>query len=155
MFKKELIKSVLLFLVFILQGCGKSESIITHYIEPQCITSQSHCEIATSNGVFNILFNIDPVITENEFDISLKFDGGSKIKKVSAYIEGKDMFMGKIPLFFESISENSLYLSQAMLGSCNEELMNWVINFTVSIEKQDKTIIDETFPIEFVSQRLN
>lgn len=146
-------KSVLIFCVFILQACEKQAGIITHYITPQCIISQSHCEINTSNGVFKVLFNVEPVITENEFEISLTLDGHSTIKKVSAYMEGKKMFMGKIPLFFEQVSEKNLFITKALLGSCSEERMRWIINFTVSIEQENETAIDEMFSIEFNSQR--
>ncbi len=148
-------KSVLVFVVFILLGCEKRELVTTHYINPQCITTQSHCEINTSNGVFKVLFNVDPVITENEFDISLKLESALKIKNVSAYMEGKKMFMGKIPLFFQPTSEKNMYLTQAILGSCSDDKMRWVINFIVSIEQADKTLVDESFSIEFNSQRFN
>jgi len=131
----------------------------------QCIESQSRCEINTEIGVFSIRFSqnqlSDTVKTELPFFIELseltqintanKPNQSTKqsITNVSAYLEGKDMFMGKVPLFFEQGANEGTYMAQSLLASCSEELMVWRLWITV-----DRGDITKTFFVDFTSQRL-
>lgn len=169
----------LLLWAFLALGCEqrKEESST---IEPKCISSQSACVIKSVSGDFSILFNRESIITENPFEITLISDSKYIIKNISAHIEGKNMFMGKIPLFFEylpnenkkqesnisrvnveqseliesnDINQNKMYVANTMLGSCSEEHMRWIIYFTVSLTTTQGKIKTENFNIEFNSFR--
>ncbi|MFQ3267260.1 MAG: hypothetical protein ACI89P_000253 [Colwellia sp.] len=131
----------------------------------QCIESQSRCEITTALGIFSIRFSqhqlLDTVKTELPFFIELseltQINIANKssqsteqsITNVSAYLEGKDMFMGKIPLFFEQGANQGTYMAQSLLASCSEELMDWRLWITV-----DRGDLTKTFFVDFTSQRL-
>ena len=131
----------------------------------QCIESQSRCEISTELGIFSIRFSqhqlSDTVKTELPFFIELseliQINTANKsnqsteqsITNVSAYLEGKDMFMGKVPLFFEQGANQGTYMAQSLLASCSEELMVWRLWITV-----DRGDLTKTFFVDFTSQRL-
>jgi len=124
---------------------------------PQCIESQSQCEISTDLTAFSVKFSqhqlSDKVKTELPFIIELsqlaKQNKQQNISKVSAYLEGKDMFMGKVPIFFEQTDKNTVYLAQSLLASCSEEQMVWRLWVTVVVAEQT-----QTFFVDFTSQRL-
>ncbi|WP_232771217.1 hypothetical protein [Colwellia sp. 75C3] len=135
----------------------------------QCIESQSRCEVSTELGIFSIKFSqnqlSDKVKTELPFVIELSQlaqittpnksnqtttkSTKQSITNVSAYLEGKDMFMGKVPLFFEQGANEGTYIAQSLLASCSEDQMVW--RLWVTIERGEKT---KTFFVDFTSQRL-
>lgn len=160
MIKIKTISFLLTFFIFCFFGCGESEKVKISMKEPKCISTQTPCLIKSPSGFFSVLFNIEPVVTENPFDIVLISESKYTIKKVSAYMEGKNMFMGKIPLFFELKSAESetlnkgkrmRYLATTMLGSCSEAKMRWVILFEIIIEKPQGGNVIERFSVEFDS----
>ena len=124
---------------------------------PQCIVSQSQCEISTELGNFSVKFSqhqlSDKVKTELPFFLELTHLSQQKTKpnitKISAYLEGRDMFMGKVPVFFEQMNEENVHLAQSLLANCSEEQMIW--RLWVTVELAEKTT---TFFVDFTSQRL-
>ncbi|WP_426357631.1 hypothetical protein ACPUVO_14370 [Pseudocolwellia sp. HL-MZ19] len=111
MFKIRAVHSSLVFILCLCLGCEQSKEVKEKPIEPKCISSQSDCFIKLASGEFVVLFNRDPVITETPFDISLISHTQHTIKNISAHMEGKNMFMGKVPLFFEVDSDDELTTS--------------------------------------------
>ena len=133
---------------------------------PQCLESQSQCVVETQFGKIEVLFNRNKILTEVPFTIYLKFineDSAKayKIAQVKAYMEGKEMFMGKIPVFFSVTEQKNTLMAETLLGSCSEEQMVWRLWLTVSSEEQlnnkeeasDKKSAEETFFIDFNSSR--
>lgn len=126
-----------------------------------CLTSQSRCEVITDLGTFSVQFSgqldTGKIKTELPFQVRMKFDAitdTSQLKSVSSYLEGKTMFMGKIPVFFQSSKINSDSMSaESLLASCSEEIMTWRLWFNVEIEHEEK-ITQQDFFIDFDSQRL-
>lgn len=167
---------ILVGLILFVSGCKPvTENSTVNINNPavlQCIKSQSQCEISTDLGHFSLKFSqqqlSENVKTELPFFIELSFlkensehntiHGHEQstaqsipktITKVSAYLEGKEMFMGKVPVFFEQGANEGIYLAQSLLASCSEEQMVWRLWITVEVE--NKT---QTFFIDFMSQRL-
>lgn len=145
---------------------SKNDSSITaNVLVPKCIGSQSRCEVSVDTATFSIKFSqhqvSDNIKTELPFFIELtqlpqknskqnaKQDINQSIINVSAYLEGKDMFMGKVPVFFQKMDNDSSYSAQSLLASCSEEQMIW--RLWVTIEMTGKT---KTFFVDFTSQRL-
>jgi len=124
---------------------------------PQCIESQSKCKITTELADFSIKFSqlqlSDKIKTELPFVIELSQLPSktvqSSITKVSAYLEGRDMFMGKVPVFFEKVKESNRYLASTLLANCTEEQMVWRLWITVTRAEQEQRIF-----VDFTSQRL-
>jgi hypothetical protein len=126
-----------------------------------CLASQSSCDVNTDIGTFTIEFSgqaeMGKVKTELPFKIRLKFDGmnkNSQLTSVNSYLEGKSMFMGKIPVFFQLPEKKSDYITaETLLASCSEDVMTWRLWFAVEIEQADKTTQQDFF-IDFDSKRL-
>jgi hypothetical protein len=129
----------------------------------QCINSQSVCEVNTQLGTFLVKFNAEKVLTESPFKILVEFKNkGSNNKeissrslfKVAGFMEGKTMFMGKVPLFFtESGSSSHNYTAETMLGSCSEELMTWRLWLTIEKQGINSNTEQTSFFIDFNSTR--
>jgi len=129
----------------------------------QCIDSQSQCEIVTELASFSIKFSqfqmIDKVKAELPFVIELSqlvsnvtkpnVAKSMSITKVSAYLEGRDMFMGKVPVFFEKAEGSNKFIAQSLLANCTEELMVWRLWITVKVGEQEQTSF-----VDFTSERL-
>lgn len=131
-------------------------------LEPLCIASQSQCQVNTKLANFSIKFSqqqlSDNVKTELPFLIELtELAEPSQSEQVtqknttniSAYLEGKDMFMGKVPIFFEQTAKEGVYSAQSLLASCSEEHMDWRLWITIELKGQE-----QTFFVDFTSQRL-
>jgi len=147
-----------LFLISACKPISEQDSINSaNALVLQCIDSQSQCEINTELGNFSVKFSqhqlSDKVKTELPFFIELTQISQQKtiqsITKASAYLEGRDMFMGKVPIFFEQMSEENVFLAQSLLANCSEEQMVWRLWITVELEDKAKT-----FFVDFTSQRL-
>jgi hypothetical protein len=126
-----------------------------------CLSTQNTCEINAKVGRFTIQFSGDieqgRIKTEMPFQIQLILDAPNEnfqLKNISSYLEGKEMFMGKIPVFFQSSnSKANVVVAEALLASCSEEMMTWRLWFQVDVEI-DKEIQYQKFFIDFDSQRL-
>jgi hypothetical protein len=168
----------IIFVSFILltSGCkpvvDKINANSDYLLIMQCIDSQSRCEVSTEFANFSLKFSqqqlLDKIKTELPFFIELSlFEKNSEqnvelsneetaakstqksITKVSAYLEGKDMFMGKVPVFFKRETDDGTYLAESLLASCSEEQMVWRLWITVEMAEKK-----QTFFIDFTSQRL-
>jgi len=124
---------------------------------PQCIKSQSQCEISTEIADFSVKFSqlelTGNIKSELPFIIELSQVVSKvtepQLTKLSAYLEGKDMFMGKVPVFFEKGEGDNKFTGNSLLANCTEEQMVWRLWLTVeSIEHT------QTFFVDFTSQRL-
>jgi len=125
-----------------------------------CITSQNNCEITTELGKFIVQFSGEleegKIKTELPLYIRLKFNGDKesyKLQKADSFMEGTNMFMGKIPVFFEVSSEKNTLIAQTLLASCSEDVMTWRLWFTIDINV-DNNIKQQSFFIDFDSKRL-
>jgi len=154
---KQLLSIAVLLLISACKPINEQEKQTIPNEPAQCIKSQSECEIRTQNANFTVKFSqhklSDTIKTELPFSIELHqsshFTQPAKqaIIKVSAYLEGKDMFMGKVPVFFNK--ESDIYLAESLLASCSEERMVWRLWITV-----DMIDNSQTFFVDFTSQRL-
>lgn len=71
------------------------------------------------------LITLDQINIKPESPFVVFFQPKQETKIREAYIEGKTMYMGKIPLLFEKAQNN--YRAAAMVGSCTEPNMTWRI----------------------------
>lgn len=125
-----------------------------------CLGSQSRCEVITDLGTFVIQFSGEVeqgrIKTELPLYIQVTFNGKDnhvKLKSVNSHLEGKDMFMGKIPVFFEIDELINNVTAETLLASCSEEVMTWRLWFAVEIEETGM-VNQQNFFIDFDSVRL-
>lgn len=124
-----------------------------------CLTSQHICDVNTELGQFTIHFAGESqqgkIKTELPFQIKLSFNSpeeSTQIKKITSYLEGKSMFMGKVPVFFQNEPKNTM-LAESLLASCSEEIMTWRLWFQIEINADGK-IHQQDFFVDFDSVRL-
>lgn len=138
-----MLKTLFVMMFFsLLLGCSKPSKV--SYISPICIEGQSVCKMNSKFGDFSILFNVKRPVAETQFEISLTFSQDPNIT-ISSYIEGKDMYMGKIPLFFEK-QQSTQYLANVLFGSCGREIMTWRLWLTLEDNAGDKQTHFIDFP---------
>ncbi|WDD97259.1 hypothetical protein [Thalassomonas actiniarum] len=123
------------FVFSLLAGCQPADKKSPVNVEPQCLAQQSECVVRTPGGDFRVLFNVDKVLTETPFEVTVEYQGKQSVKNISGYLEGRDMFMGKIPLFLTGQSEHQ-YLAEVMLGSCAQPSMIWRLWLTAEFAGQ-------------------
>ncbi|WP_206485817.1 hypothetical protein [Thalassotalea sp. G2M2-11] len=132
-------------------SCTPAKKTPSLFVKPLCIAQQSQCDFQSPFGQVNVSFNVEKIQTEQLFKIYLSGNNLPANLTVSAYLEGKEMYMGKIPLFFQYDEQAKHYVSDAMLGSCSEEKMTWVVWFTIADATTDKKTVSRF--IEFTSER--
>ncbi|GAA6204351.1 hypothetical protein [Thalassotalea sp. SU-HH00458] len=136
-------------LIFLLMGCfPKKQSV--NYIAPQCLSSQSQCHVYIEQTRFDVLFNVARVTPEQTFNIIVKAKLLEDKFLVNGFLEGKEMYMGKIPLFFEKDGQGN-FVASTMLGSCAEKEMIWRMWLTIS--EQDNPDKAQQVFIDFTSYR--
>lgn len=146
---------LILTMIWFISACTNDEIVEQNYIEPICINSQSSCVKNTVFGSINIRYNLQDIITETPFKVYISGEQLKKGVKVKGYLEGKEMYMGKIPLLF-SLHENNQFIADGLLGSCADEKMKW--RMWITIEESENLEIDNKrkaiFFIDFDSKRL-
>jgi len=143
------IKLTIIFACFLLiSSCGETEHIGNKLSSPECLSSQSKCVLSTEIGEFKVAFDRAELLTESPFQIYVVPQFPQETYVISAHIEGKDMFMGKIPLFFKE--SNGELIAETMLGSCSQRIMTWQMWIEITNRNSQKKV---TQLIEFKSTR--
>jgi hypothetical protein len=154
--------SIVVLMFMLLWGCGKDKSQPKATIPFQCINSQSSCAVATAFGTVLVTFNVDKVLTELPFSLLVELKKSNLLVKdvnspndlkILGYMEGKTMFMGKIPLFFNDKTNDGQFIAETMLGSCSEDLMTWRLWLTLEMTDVNNIKDQTTFFIDFDSTR--
>lgn len=119
----------------------------------QCMAQQSQCEFDLAGGQVQVLFDVDKITAEQSFNMVVNYHGAETLVNISGYLEGVDMYMGKIPLFIEprlSVSaiekkivtdlkqtNKQVFQAEVLVGSCSAEQMTWRmwLTFTTSEHK--------------------
>lgn len=146
---KTLSRAVTSIFFLCLYGCfEQKDKLVTaeqFFTDFSCINTNNNCEIEIKNLSFTVLFNVEKIRPEQEFIIAINKKNELPINKVSGYIEGRNMYMGKIPVVFEETSTQ--FIAKVTVGACSEPNMQWRLwlNFDAkqaygSIEK--KVFID-------------
>lgn len=143
--------------IFCLSACGPKDNV-SDATEQQtvknfsCIEEQSPCFVNVDNGRIDVLFDVEKITAEQSFTMKVTYQGTQAVTQVTGYLEGIDMFMGKIPLFFEehvgsnnqissvntlitsdtgknttvnSTLSHQYFTGEVLVGSCSEQMMKW------------------------------
>ncbi len=104
-----------------------------------CDFEYSPCAFNSSQG--KAWLQAEPAIikTENEITFSLSFDDPSNVVIKTARLEGKDMYMGVIPVFFTKVGEQ--YRGGAMLGACMHDKMVWQMFVEIEVDGKPQTLV--------------
>ncbi|MCW8831973.1 MAG: hypothetical protein OQK09_00130 [Colwellia sp.] len=154
---------LILIFVFSVLACKPAEEKASENVNNypfSCLPSQSDCNLDTELGHLSITFSglteQGKLKTELPFQIQLQLtpsDQSHQLSSIQSYLEGKTMFMGKVPVFFEHSETSNVMLAQTLLASCSEEVMTWRLWLTIDIAMGDE-IKQESIFIDFDSMRL-
>ncbi|MFT5759149.1 MAG: hypothetical protein ACI9LM_003903 [Alteromonadaceae bacterium] len=114
-------------------SCNPTAEIKSLYILPHCLDSQSKCVVDNELGQFKLLFNVDKVYGDMPFELSIVYTSTSEDIKLSGFLEGKEMFMGKIPVFFTKGQNENKQTSEVLLANCSEDQMMWRLWVTAEV----------------------
>ena len=138
-------------------GCKPAESIKAQTLQkPKCLAKQSPCLINDKIGMFSITFNVDEVIAEIPFTIFFNYQSNSDytVQKVIGFLEGKNMFMGKVPLFFNAANNaesRQVFNAETMVVACSEPNMVWNLWITVTLKNASQKVIEKKILVNFSS----
>ena len=89
-----------------------------------CDLSHTSCNTRLGDKPLTVRVVSLPVQAERDFVIQLQ--GGDPVTPVKAWLEGRDMFMGTIPVNFEATEQG--WQGTTLVGSCTSPLMVWLLN---------------------------
>ncbi|MGY3857947.1 hypothetical protein [Aeromonas intestinalis] len=90
-----------------------------------CDLSHSTCALIIGDKPLSASVVNLPIKAEHDFSLCLQ-GGDPAISPTQAWLEGKEMFMGRIPVQFEA-SEGG-WQGTAQVGSCTSATMTWLLN---------------------------
>ncbi len=149
---------IIIFLLGTLFGCQPVTNDVSEVDTFRCVNANP-CRINTDVGTFIITFDTPMVITEESFSIKLSYQASPiilekelKISAIDAFLEGKHMYMGKIPAFFHLTEQDQSFIAALLLGRCSASSMVWRLWISVSLMNKitNKPLV-ESFHIDFTS----
>ncbi|QDP01209.1 hypothetical protein [Thalassotalea sp. PS06] len=106
---------------------------------PLCNFQVEPCSYEMDTTKALLTSSVEKIRPEEAFQFSLQFPEAQNAEIKSAFIEGRDMYMGKIPVFFTS--EGDKYRSDVLLGACTEAQMVWRMTVNVVVDNQQQRLL--------------
>lgn len=143
---------------------GQLDSNNENALSFQCLENQSSCHETLDVGDFSVTFSQAKLIAELPFILKVDAKTNEKVVSITGFMEGKDMFMGKVPVIFgqphvlENIQATEFkfqtsYTAETMVAACVEPEMRWIVWLTVITENLNGEQLKRSFPIEFDAYR--
>lgn len=141
----------LLLFINLLQGCEPKavntktqDNALKSSLAPSAITDPSLCQFTLGPCKINIdgislSLAMTPSTAPSEKPLQIMLSSTQKIDDVSIRIEGRDMFMGVIPVKVTPLSATS-FKGNFIYGSCSSNYMVWRALISFSIDKQPKAV---------------
>lgn len=122
-----LVVAACVFLAHKLQSNAFIDNNVVNGVGNSCNFINETCEFNVNDQVAIAHFSIPP-IPEESVTVSITLPQDLIIE--SAWIEGVNMYMGKIPVLLES-ETNTKWTGWFMLGSCSEPVMRWQLRLNI------------------------
>jgi|GEM_PF-1332523 hypothetical protein len=121
-----IVLAILLGLVAYRTWFGHEQTVVAGAEKDQiCDLSHTSCNTRLGDKLLTISLASLPVQAERDFVIQLQ-GGDPAVTPVKAWLEGRDMFMGTIPVNFEATEQG--WQGTTLVGSCTSPLMVWLLN---------------------------
>ena len=91
-----------------------------------CDLSHSPCRLIVGDRPLTVSIDGLPIRPEHDFVLRLQGSSAQAIAPKAAWLEGKEMFMGRIPVQFEAGSGG--WQARAQVGACTSATMTWLLN---------------------------
>jgi hypothetical protein len=125
-----LIVAVCVYVAHSYQSSVSTDTDIISGLKSSCTFSNKTCEFLIDGELAVARFSSQPM-PEESITLSLRMPNDEIIE--SAWIEGVNMYMGKVPVLLEQ-SVKGEWSGWFMLGSCSEPVMTWQLR--LNIKKQ-------------------
>jgi hypothetical protein len=102
-----------------------------------CQFTQGPCQLDIKDLALNL--TMTPATAPSEKPLQFLLSSDQAIEDVSIRIEGRDMFMGVIPVKVTQLSATS-FQGDFIYGSCSSNYMVWRALISFSINKQPKAV---------------
>ena len=122
-----IVVAVCVYLAHKFQSSALQETNLINGIGNSCNFVNETCEFLIDDGLAIATFSTIPE-PEESVTVNLSVPEGIEIE--SAWIEGVNMYMGKIPVLLDSDDEGK-WSGWFMLGSCSEPVMKWQLRLNV------------------------
>ncbi len=103
-----------------------------------CQFAQAPCQ-QTINGI-DISLSITPEMTPSEKPLTVSLTFSEPVQLLGARVEGRDMFMGVIPLNLTETAE-SRYNGTLVYGSCSSNYMVWRMFVSFNVKGQQQHVM--------------
>ncbi|MBA6289621.1 hypothetical protein [Colwellia sp. MB3u-4] len=153
---KKLAQDILLTLsAILLTACSPQDKVnptvdVQNVPTAQCITQQSQCQFDLAGGQVQVLFTVDRIVAEQAFNMVLNYQGTPALTSVSGYLEGVNMYMGKIPLFIEESFPNNR-MNNKKLDNVKPDQINIT---QLKIESEFESTFESTIESETASKQV-
>ena len=137
-FKK---RSLLLISAIILTACKPQETSIEEQATVASCLSNEPC---IYDQQIKVWLSESTVTPETPFDINLSLPEGLQVKR--AKLEGVTMYMGYIPVFFESVAGK--FRATTMVGVCSEKNMEWKLSIELKDQQGNNSQISYSFIVK-------
>ena len=132
---------LVMILLFLLVGCKPNTPIeTTDYPVDKtlCQFHQSSCDKQVDD--LTVSFSLNPPHAPSEKPLTVTLSASAAIENVQMHIEGRDMFMGIIPVSL-SASANNQFTGSLIFGSCSSDYMVWRVFVSFDYKQQPRTLI--------------
>ncbi|EGN75811.1 hypothetical protein A28LD_0862 [Idiomarina sp. A28L] len=138
--------AIVVILLFLITGCNDKKNInaaiqlcALHQFDEDFNTPStivdSNCSFSSSLGDVE-LRSSDPLMPVEQ-PISMHLRTPSETFIVGSEITGLSMYMGRIPVIWESIGRN-LWQADILLGACTDPKMIWQLEITIAHENEPR-----------------
>ncbi|MBB1267749.1 hypothetical protein [Shewanella sp. SR44-3] len=106
-----------------------------------CQFSQGQCQLRFADLTLDLALTPEHAPSETPLSIKLTSSvatGAAAISDVSLRLEGRDMFMGIIPIIMKRISDSE-YQGDFIYGSCSSHYMVWRLFVSVNVQGSTKS----------------
>lgn len=127
-------KKLIFISVVLLWGCDKQEK--QNIAELLCFEQNPICQKQIDKNT--VKFSISPENAPSEEKITVDLYFSNPVQQLQSRIEGRDMFMGMIPVQWKKLSSDH-YQAQILYGACDSGSMIWRMSLEWSENKEIKT----------------
>ena len=97
----------------------------------ECVLSRADCRLPPPDELL-VSSSLRPIVPETPFTLTLR--GHPSMAPKHAWLEGRSMFMGRIPLSFSR--QGDAWVASAMVGACSEPAMIWQLTIVLEDGQQ-------------------
>lgn len=123
-----LLVGVAVFIAHDYQTSTQQSSFPTGKLGNSCRFNNDSCTFSLNQKHATAEFSEHPQ-PEESVTLTLHMPEGTVIE--SAWVEGVNMYMGKVPVLLEKQEDNT-WTGWFMLGSCSEPTMNWQVRLNIA-----------------------